>query len=350
MEFNDVLGLGKVLPLEKLIEVISKACGRISKSYFDKIDTNNKANEIKKLAEARAFEITTIAKSIHEAPQLTDGLAYNQGNISIHNSSDRTNILNPEPIDLRSQNRLLYQNAVNQLNIESITSYAANDLKNETQVSDTHVDEDWITRFFNYAKEISNEEMQIIWGKILAGEVKSPNSYSLRTLEILRNLTKEEADILIKIADFVITLDDDYFIFKGKRTPKGYTLHEIHKIRYSDMLKLMEAGIIQSGDLNYEILRQPHDIENTFFSSYYAIFFTKKANDNDTSLPIFGFTKSGSELLCLLKTTPNIDYLNDFGVELKTTINKAIVNEVHYSVLLNKDDINSTVKKEFPIE
>ena len=36
---------------------------------------------------------------------------------------------------------------------------------------------------------MSSEELQTLWGRTLAGEIKSPGSYSLRTLDFLKNLS-----------------------------------------------------------------------------------------------------------------------------------------------------------------
>lgn len=79
------------------------------------------------------------------------------------------------------------------------------------KVSDEPVDEGWKNRFFNIVEEISDEELREIWGRVLAGEIKKPKSYSLRTLEVLRNLTKEEAAIIVDTASFLIRND---FIYK----------------------------------------------------------------------------------------------------------------------------------------
>jgi len=54
---------------------------------------------------------------------------------------------------------------------------------------------DWFVRFFEDAGNISDEKMQEIWAKVLAGEIKQPGSFSLRTLEVLRNLSSDEAEI-----------------------------------------------------------------------------------------------------------------------------------------------------------
>lgn len=73
------------------------------------------------------------------------------------------------------------------------------------KVSAEPVDEGWKNRFFGIVEEISDNELREIWGRVLAGEIKQPKSYSLRTLETLRNLTKEEASVVVKAASFIIS-------------------------------------------------------------------------------------------------------------------------------------------------
>ena len=51
---------------------------------------------------------------------------------------------------------------------------------------------------------MSSEELQSIWGRLLAGELKSPGSYSYRTLDFVRNLTTDEAKTIEHVSPFVI--------------------------------------------------------------------------------------------------------------------------------------------------
>ena len=57
------------------------------------------------------------------------------------------------------------------------------------------------------AEEISDKDLQDIWGRILAGEIKKPKSYSLRTLEVMRNMSKDEASLIMKASTFQVALD-----------------------------------------------------------------------------------------------------------------------------------------------
>lgn len=81
--------------------------------------------------------------------------------------------------------------------------------------------------------------MQELWGRILAGEVKQPKSYSLRTLELIKNLSKKEADTFIKIATLAIQSGHGHYIFKGKDDDK---LSTDFNILYTDIVLLTEIG------------------------------------------------------------------------------------------------------------
>ena len=48
-------------------------------------------------------------------------------------------------------------------------------------------EEDWLFRWRDHAGSVSSDQLQAIWRRVLAGEIKTPGSYSLRTLDFLRN-------------------------------------------------------------------------------------------------------------------------------------------------------------------
>ena len=92
-------------------------------------------------------------------------------------------------------------------NVEEIVSKAKQQFTADEQVPEEPVEQDWMNRFLNIAEEISDKDMQNIWGRILAGEIKKPKSYSLRTLEVMRNMSKDEAMSLMKASTFQVALD-----------------------------------------------------------------------------------------------------------------------------------------------
>lgn len=234
------------------------------------------------------------------------------------------------------QERFLYTETKKQYNIDKVIATASQQLKQEPTVTDEPVNEDWATRFFNIIGDVSDEELQLLWGKILAGEVKKPKSFSLRTLEVLRNLSKEEAEIFIKVADFVIN-DSNHnlsFIFRGQ-------FNDLSKfnVNYSDVLKLVECGLIQPGeDVSLHILREHYGKDLTYVSGKFAIIIeiSKPKHEFDLrhEVPIILLTRAGTELLRLITTEPPLNYLKAFADGFKP-LNKTYQTKASYSTLLS---------------
>ena len=85
---------------------------------------------------------------------------------------------------------------------------AEDTLKDDPQAPpERTVDDDWIFRWRDAASMVSSQELQELWGRALAGEIKSPGSCSLRTLEFMRNLSHGEALRIAKLAPFVFAGD-----------------------------------------------------------------------------------------------------------------------------------------------
>lgn len=332
MNFSDILGLGKVLPIDKLIDVVSKSVGRISKLYFDRKDVDTKVYEIKKIAEARAEEMKIIATAVKENFQLTGGIEYKEDKLAISSPKElpmeaQQPMLFTPPIEERAQERINFQEAKKQINLENVTAFAAEELKNEQPVTDEPLDEDWTTRFFRIAEDISNEEMQALWGKILAGEVKQPKSYSLRTLELIRNLSKKEADIFMKVANFAIKSGNANYLFTGNDEK---ILKEKYNISYSDTALLTEIGLIQPGSfVHYQLFQQSSDTRHVFIAGNIVIIAKIKANTPTIQMPVHVFSNSGNELLKLINPKPPIDYLTSIANSIK---NENV--EVKYAYIL----------------
>jgi len=316
MALDDILGLGKILPIDKLLDLVSKSVGKISKPYFDKKDVNTRAYEIEKLAEARAKEMKIISKAIKENFQQTGGIEYKEEKLAISSPKNpESPIIIEPPLTERTQERIDYQDYKKQSNIENVTSYAADELKDEPPINDEPIDEDWTTRFFRIVEDISNDEMQALWGKILAGEIKQPRTYSLRTLELIRNLSKNEADTFMKVAQFAIKSGNTNYLFKGKDEE---TLSKKHNIHYGDIALLTEIGLIQPGTfVSFQVLQKPEDSQVVFIAGSIIIIAKIKANTPTIQMPVDVFSNSGNELLKLVQSNPPFEYLTSIANSIK---------------------------------
>ncbi len=80
-------------------------------------------------------------------------------------------------------------------NSKSIADFAVNNSKEGTDFSEkSGVDEEWLDRFMDSASYVSSEEMQLVWGKILANEFEKPGSTPPNMTRILSEFTKPYAD------------------------------------------------------------------------------------------------------------------------------------------------------------
>ena len=90
--------------------------------------------------------------------------------------------------------RIQFQEEKRQSNIAAVIGQAALEL-GDREVQDHEVDHDWTARFFNDVQDVSSEEMQQLWAKILAGEVERPGSTSLKAMNILKGLDRGTATL-----------------------------------------------------------------------------------------------------------------------------------------------------------
>lgn len=303
MEIKDLTGFSK--PLGKLIDTI--------RGFAE-------PHLIKKNAEAKAYEIRQIASAINDARMLLGNAEYANEELALKSPT-------PEQLEMellweRTQKRKIQQDLLEQINIEQITSHAAKELQSEETVSDEPVEPDWIKRFFDMAKDVSNEQMQILWGKILAGEVKQPSTYSIRTIEILRNISNDEAETFIKFANHAIRANNDIFVIY-KHLPGD--IDHITSLSLDDFLLMDEIGLISlSKDLQYNF---PLDNEGKHVALVYGdklLIIDRPRGHQSFFIHISKFTRAGKQLLNLVSPSPNFAYVqflanffNSYGAKIR---------------------------------
>lgn len=83
-----------------------------------------------------------------------------------------------------------------QTNREAVAKAAVAELRElpEPEQEPKEIDDDWLYRFSRYAEGVSNEDMQKLWGRVLAHQVTQPNSFSIRALETLSVMDQGDAN------------------------------------------------------------------------------------------------------------------------------------------------------------
>lgn len=257
-------------PLEKLITTISDGIGKVYEPRY-----------IKKMADAEAYKIDKMAETMRK-----------NWDMQIACNSDGTAVSMPEfeEFNQRMKSRVIFQELEKQKNIECVTGKAYSILESEENVSDESVDKDWTLRFFNSVEDIGDEQMQEIWARILAGEVKKPGTVSLRTLGILHNMTQQDAMLFEKLCSHCIIVDDKYCVLNNNDYLKEFN------IPFGTMiLKLSEFGLIDHGSfLNISVELNEKEYFAARTDDYIAIVTTKETKKVD--IKMYPLTTSGEEL------------------------------------------------------
>ena len=117
-----------------------------------------------------------------------------------------------ELLKAQSEQRLPSIDESRVLNVCKICQRAVEILEQET--ADTHstadnlLEDDWLSTFENEACHKSSEEMQERFARILAGEIKRPGSFSIRTIKLLGQIDSNLASIFKTFCSGCISYDD----------------------------------------------------------------------------------------------------------------------------------------------
>lgn len=89
-------------------------------------------------------------------------------------------------------------------NRAAIAQIAVEDISTNPGKSDapSEVETDWLNTFSRLSEDKSSDDLRLLFGKILAGEIRSPGSFSLRTLQFVASISKPEAELISKFLCF----------------------------------------------------------------------------------------------------------------------------------------------------
>ena len=203
-------------------------------------------------------------------------------------------------MEQRAVVRLFNEEGKKQENIEKIAINAANQLEDSAKPED--IDSDWIANFFDKCRLISDQEMQDLWSKLLAGEANQPGYYSKRTINLVANLDKDDAQLFTNLLTFKWMIDDVV-------VPLVYDEHhEIYKekgIRFNSLGHLEDIGLIKFGDFGLEEL--PQITKALYYGDEITIEFRTKDNNTIETGKVL-LTRAGKQLVHVCRSSKSEEF------------------------------------------
>jgi hypothetical protein len=126
-----------------------------------------------------------------------------------------------------------------QSNREAVAAEAVSELKTDPPVGTEAPNpteppnEDWLNVFERFAEDASTERMQGLWGRVLAGEIRRPGRFSLRTLRFLSEFSQSDAELFAELSQYAV----GQLLLKALVKPEGQK-----DIRH--LMQLEAAGLI----------------------------------------------------------------------------------------------------------
>lgn len=201
-----------------------------------------------------------------------------------------------------------------EININKTINLAEEELlRTQQEPSDKEVDSDWLHRWRDNAKNTTSDELRQLWGRTLAGEIKSPGSFSLRTLEFIKNLSQEEALAIAKLGQFAVGRS----IFK-------VPLLEKEGIDLSFLLQMDDLGIlngVQGGQISGLELsipsREPSKYSNVLINRNRILLIESEDSSKKLSLGCYQISKIGAEVLSLGDFSASEAYMRAIAAMIK---------------------------------
>lgn len=240
-----------------------------------------------------------------------------------------------------SEERLINDTVRKELNVASAIVHAEETLRTERgEVPNDTVEEDWLYRWRDHAGEVSSEELQKIWGKLLAGEVKAPGTYSLRTLEFLKNLSRSEAQLIERVSSFAF----NGIIWRPREG--GYKL----PLSFTELMDLQELGILSGIDaMGLEFsLEDPEISVPTYIRALVCndkcLIIRHQTKASILKLPVVAVTKLGLQILTLGSFRADLEYLRALGRSLmlegyKVSMGDRLNNDPKFIQWVNEQEI-----------
>ena len=268
MEINDALGFGKLAVA--LLDKLEKVVGFIFQPIQIKRIANAEINAIKEAKDNLGDNIK---------------IKVDNHNISIESSDNQSYI--PQAIASVIKQELHKQENINAIVYETLKIL---EQKNLDEIN-VEINEDWLNIFIENAKNVSDDEMRFVWAKILSEEVVCNNSYSISTLNILRNMSKSDAALFTKVSKCSFGWAD-YEVLMNFEECK-----DIYELTLVDIMLLNDLGLINDSG---KVLNCETNKSLTLSNKNNCYIFKNNSNVKK-SIPINMFTRAGKEIKKLVE-------------------------------------------------
>jgi hypothetical protein len=201
-------------------------------------------------------------------------------------------------IEQRAAQRWIAEETKKQENIESITRQAI-PLLDETAKPES-MEGDWIANFFEKSRLTSDEQIQTLWSKVLAGEANNPGKFSRRTVNLLADLDKQDALLFSQLCNFMWSVGQP-LVFDTSAD-----IYTKNGLNFGLLSHLDSLGLIKFENISdFTYQRVPKPIAIGYQGRFLRIA-KRSSSEEHQDIPIgkVMFTGAGTQLSTIVHITP----------------------------------------------
>jgi hypothetical protein len=208
----------------------------------------------------------------------------------------------------RAMHRFVEEEANRQENMEEITKKSIPLL--EEQSDPARMEDDWVTNFFDKSRIVSDEDMQALWANVLAGEANKPGSFSRRTVNLLSDLDKRDAELFQTLCRFGWAVGNFTPLIFDSQAP----IYNNLGINFNSLSHLDSLGLIQFNSLSgFSRTGLPKSFALAYCGQPLQLVI-KEGQENKLSIGQILLTQAGQELAQIVKV-PGVQGFYDYVKE-----------------------------------
>lgn len=174
--------------------------------------------------------------------------AKNDAKVALIEAIGKKNVAKLENNDhfaFKAINNSIDKSFARQEKIDLVCAEALTDLtdnpptEDETDCDQDKLSEAFLNRLGNHVENATEEEIRAKWAKVLASEIKKPNTFSAKTMRIVDELRPEVAALFEEFCNF--------------RLDKVILVHFVEHFNYSAIADLTTAGLILDPNIGLQL-------------------------------------------------------------------------------------------------
>jgi|GEM_PF-6497746 hypothetical protein len=207
-------------------------------------------------------------------------------------------------------------------NLTKITKKVENELSKEQSVINIP-NKDFLLKYIEEAKKISDNDIQDIWTALFVLETKNPNSITIRTLDMIKNMSVNEAKIFNEISKFAIVVNDNAYI----------PIDISKEVSILSLTKMADIGLLKA-DLNLTWKPKINPNTDLFLANDKVVIKIANKTSNIVTMNIATrvLTDCGVQIIKAIKSQASDDVFLTFAEKIRKSHNNLSITAHNLSI------------------